>query len=101
MSRLSPKTNPSYQYLTSAILSPSPYSPNEAATSSSVNPKLSAYISDVVVTTARLFKSEKMDSLLTRVIPVIIALSRYGLVLNVELNRFLVNETNSSQYPPT
>jgi hypothetical protein len=31
--------------------------------------------------------------------PVIIALSRYGFILNVELKKFLVKATISSQYP--
>ncbi len=66
-------------------------------TSSSVNPKQEAYLFELIVTTLRLFKSENMDSLLTLVIPVITACSRYGLVLNVALNRFLVKETISSQ----
>ena len=38
--------------------------------------KEEAYFSDVVVTTSRLFRSEKMDSLLTLVIPVISPRSR-------------------------
>ena len=66
-------------------------------TSSSVKPKQSAYLSDVVVTTSRWFRSEKMDSLLTLVIPVIIARSSHGFVLNVALNRLLVKEACSSK----
>ena len=54
-----------------------------------------------MVTTSGLLKSEKMDSLLTLVIPVINAFFRYGFVLNVALNSFLIKETISSQYPPT
>ena len=72
-----------------------------AKTSSSVKPNDSAYSSDVVVTTFRLFRSEKMDSVLTRVIPVIMARSSHGFVLKVELNRLLVKAVSSSQYPST
>ena len=75
------------------------------------------------MTISRLFKSEKILSLdivsalaeplevcianfLTAeysavVIPVIIALSRYGFVLKVALKRLLVNPTSFSQYPFT
>ena len=77
----------------------------------------------MVVTTTRLFKSEKILSFdivsalaeplevcianfLTAeysavVIPVIIALSRYGFVLKAALKRLLVNATSSTQYPFT
>ena len=41
-----------------------------------VKPKQFAYFPEVVVTTSRLFKSEKMDSLLILVIPVITARSK-------------------------
>ena len=58
-------------------------------------------LSDVVVTTSGLLRSENIDSLLTLVIPVIIPLSRYGLVLNVELNILLVKDTISGQNPST
>ena len=63
--------------------------------------KLDKRFFEVVVTTAKLFKSEKIDSLLTLVIPVITARSKYGFVLNIELNKLLVKDTNSSQYPCT
>ena len=76
MSLFSPNVNPSYHFFTSSCLSDIPYSANASNTSFSVKPKLSAYCSDVDVTTVRLFRSENMDSLLTRVIPVIIARSR-------------------------
>ena len=56
-----------------------PYSLRAFITSFCVKPNLSSYFFEVVVTTSRLLRSEKMDSLLTLVIPVIIALSRYGL----------------------
>ena len=39
-------------------------------------------------------RSEKIDSLLTLVIPVIIPRSNHGFVLNVELNRLLVKHTS-------
>ena len=77
-----------------------------AKTSSSVNPNEALYFSEVVVTTSRLFKSENTDSnasqeaMLMRVIPVIIALSSQGLVLNEELKIPLIKEAISSQYPP-
>ena len=71
-----------------------------AKTSVSVKPKAVAYRSDVVVTTVRLFRSEKMDSLLTLVIPVMTARSKEGLVLKVLLNSALVYATSSSQKPP-
>ena len=70
---------------------------NAVNTSSSVNPNAVAYLSEVVVTTSRLFKSEKIDSLLTLVIPVIIPRSSHGFVLKVELKRLLVKATSSSQ----
>lgn len=54
---------PSYQNLTSCFFSERPYSSNARNTSSSVNPKQSAYFSEVVVTTSRLFKSEKNEFL--------------------------------------
>ena len=38
---------------------------------SAVKPKLSPYLSEVAVTTSSLFRSEKIDSLLTLVMPVI------------------------------
>ena len=47
---------------TSCFRPDSPNSSSAAKTSSSVNPKLSAYFSEVVVTTSRLFRSEKIDS---------------------------------------
>ena len=55
--------------------------------------------SEVVVITVRLFRSENTDSLETRVIPVIIARSRWRFVLNVELKSPRINEVNSFQYP--
>ena len=74
MSVTLPKVNPSYQNLTCSFSDASkPWLSKAAKTSSSVNPKAVAYLSEVVVTTVRLFKSEKMDSLLTLVIPVIMA----------------------------
>ena len=97
MSLFFPKVKPSYHFFTSAFLSPIPYSSNAENTSSSVKPKLSAYCSDVDVTTVKLFRSENIDSLLTRVIPVMMARSRYGFVLNVALNRFRINSTISLQ----
>ena len=101
MSRSFPNTKPSYQLFTSPRFSPSAYSSNAVNTSASVNPKKSAYFSEVIVTTSRLFRSEKIDSLLTRVIPVMIARSRKGFVLNVELKRTLMKSTISCQYPNT
>ena len=94
-----PKVNPSYHCLTTAFLSLMPYFSIDSKTSFSVKPKQSAYCSDVVVTTTRLFKSEKTDSFETLVIPVIIARSIYGLVLKVEFSNPLIKFTNSSQYP--
>ena len=58
----------------------------------SVKPKDVAYFSEVVVTTSKLFKLEKIDSLLTLVIPVMIPLSIYGLVLKAELNKLLAKD---------
>lgn len=52
-------------------------------TSCSVKPNASVYWSEVVLTTLRLFKSENIDSLDTRVIPVINARSSELFVLNV------------------
>ena len=75
-----------------------PHSSKAANTYSSVKPKEVAYLSEVVVTTSRLFRSENIDSLLTRVIPVMMARSSHGLVLNAELNMLLVNATSSSHY---
>ncbi len=103
MSLFFPKVKPSYHFFTSAFLSPIPYSSNAENTSSSVKPKLSAYCSDVDVTTVKLFRSENIDSnasqeaMLTLVIPVMMARSRYGFVLNVALNRFRINSTISLQ----
>ena len=57
------------------------------------------YFAFVIVSTFRLLRSEKIDSLLILVIPVIIALSRCVLVLNVELKRFLINPVILSQKP--
>ena len=65
------------------------------------NQEMEEYFFDVVVTTSRLLRSEKMDSLLTLVIPVMIALSRYGFVLNVEFNKDLKTPIKSNQNPPT
>ena len=48
---------------------------------------------------AVIFLSWHHDSFDTRVIPVMIARSRYGFVLNVALNKPLINPVNSSQYP--
>ena len=62
-----------------------------------MNPNDVSYLFDVVVTTTRLFKSENILSFETLVIPVIIALSRYGFVLNVALKRLLVKFASSSQ----
>ena len=101
MSCTSPNVNPSYQFFTSCLFSSRPYSFNAVNTSSSVNPKLSAYAFDVVVITTRLFKSENTDSRLTLVIPVIRARSKNGFVLKLALNRLLVNDTSCSQYPST
>ena len=42
-------------------------------------------------------KSEKIDSLLTLVIPVIMARSKYGLLLKVALNKFRIKDTSSFQ----
>ena len=70
-----PKEKPSYQSLTSSRCPYSPYSFKASQTSSCVKPKESSYFSEVVVTSSKLFKSEKSDSLLTRVIPVISARS--------------------------
>ena len=53
--------------------------------------------SDVVVITFRLFRSENMDSLLTRVIPVMIARSNHGFVLNAAFNRLRINTVSSFQ----
>lgn len=78
MSVLPPKVKPSYQSLTCSYLSDRSNSDNTEDTSSCINPKQSVYLFEVEVTTARLFRSENMDSLLTRVIPVIMARSRYA-----------------------
>ena len=53
----------------------------------------------VVVITSGLLKSEKMLSLLTRVIPVKTARSKYGFVLNVELKNERIKATTSSKNP--
>ena len=98
MSFCFPNINPSYQDFTSCFSCDIPIVSNAWNTSSSVNPKLDSYSSDVVVTTFKLFKSENTDSFDTLVMPVIIALSRYGLVLNVALKKFLIKAMNSSQY---
>ena len=50
-----------------------------------------------MVITFRLFRSEKMDSLLTRVIPVITARSSQGFVLKVALNMVRMKAVISSQ----
>ena len=97
ISLCAPKTNPSYHFFTSCLCSPRSISSSALKTSSSVNPKHVLYLSDVVVTTARLFKSENIDSFDTLVIPVITARSRYGLVLKVELKKLLMKDVNSSQ----
>ena len=97
-----PNVKPSYQNFTfSFSISGIPCSSIAAKTSSSVKPKDVAYSSDVVVTTFRLFRSEKIDSLLTLVIPVMIPRSRDGLVLNVLLKSARVYATSSSQKPFT
>ena len=101
ISVLSPNVNPSYQFLTSSSLSDNPNSVKASDISSCVKPKIVAYLLEVVVTTSRLFKSEKILSLLTFVIPVKIARPKNGFVLKVELNKFLVNATILSQYPLT
>ncbi len=100
-SDLLPKVNPSYQSLTPSSMSDSPNSFKASDTSSCVNPKVSSYLFCVVVTTSRLFKSEKMLSLLTRVIPVKIARSRQSFVLKVRWNKFVIKATSASQYPFT
>ena len=66
-------------------------------TSASVKPKEVAYSSEVVVTTFRLFKSEKMDSLLTHVMPVMTARSSQGFVLKVALKSVRIKAAISSQ----
>ena len=73
---IEPKEKPSYHACTSFFLSERWYSSKAAKTSSSVNPKQSAYGSEVVVITTKLFKSEKIDSLLILVIPVRILRSK-------------------------
>ena len=100
ISLLLPNENPSYHCFTSSFLSEIPTSSNALKTSSSVNPKHVSYILLVVDTILKLFKSENMLSLDILVIPVIIALSRYGLVLNVALKKTRIKPTISSQYPP-
>ena len=97
MSLCVPNINPSYHLFTSSNLSVMSYSSRAFLTSYSVNPNESSYISELVVTTLRLLRSENIDSLLTLVIPVITALSRYIFILKVELNRLLMNEANSCQ----
>ena len=97
MSLCSPKTKPSYHLFTSSLRSPSPISSSDLKTSSCVKPKAVLYLSEVVVTTARLLRSENIDSLETLVMPVITARSRYGFVLNVALKRLLINAVNLSQ----
>ena len=99
MSGLFPNVKPSYHSFTSVFLSDKPYSSSTEKTSFSVNPKLVSYFCDIVVTMSRLFKSENILSFETLVIPVIMALSRYGFVLKVELKKPLVNVTIFSQYP--
>ena len=66
------------QVMTWSAIPDNPHSRRLSITSSCVKPKESVYLSEVVVTTSRLFRSEKMDSLLILVIPVMIALSKYG-----------------------
>lgn len=58
-------------------------------TSRSVKPNAVAYFSEVVVTTSRLFRPEKILSLEILVMPVINPRYRYGLVLKVLLKRLL------------
>ena len=82
-----PNVNPSYHILISAFRSEYPYSSSASNTSSSVKPNEVAYFSEVVVTTSRLFRSEKIDSLLTLVIPVMSPLSRYGFVYDPPCNQ--------------
>ena len=101
MSFFSPNLNPSYHIFTTSFLSESPCSSSALNTSSSVKPNAVSYFGDNVVITSRLFRSLKILSLDTLVIPVIIALSRYGFVLNVALKKLRVNATSSSQYPFT
>ena len=101
MSLCFPKVNPSYQSFTSSFFSDKPASSNASKTSLSVKPKLVLYSSFVVVITLRLFKSEKILSFDTLVIPVIMALSRYGFVFNVELKKLRINPTISFQNPFT
>ncbi len=97
MSGCPPNTNPSYHFFTFSFSPDIPCSSSAVKTSGSVKPKEVAYLADVVVMTSMLFKSEKMDSLLTLVMPVMIPRSRYGFVLNVALNRLLVKETSFFQ----
>ena len=96
-SLLVPNVKPSYHFFTFSFSLESSCSSSASNTSSSVKPKHFEYSSLVTVITLRLFKSLKMLSLETLVIPVIIARSRYGFVLKVELKRLLVNATSSSQ----
>ena len=101
ISLLSPNVNPSYHNFTFSFSLESPCSSSAAKTSSSVKPKQLEYSSLVTVITFKLLRSENILSLDTLVIPVIIARSKYGFVLKVELKRLLVNPTSSSQYPFT
>ena len=97
MSFCFPNIKPSYHFFTVFFSSGNPCSSRALNTSFSVKPNAVSYFVDNVVTTSRLLRSLKMLSFDTLVIPVIIALSRYGFVLKVELNKLLVNPTSSSQ----
>ena len=68
-----------------------PYSANASSTSPCVKPKRVWYLAVDAVTTVRLFRSEKIDSRLTRVTPVIRARPSAGLVLKVEFIRSRIN----------
>ena len=69
-------------------------------TSVSVKPNAVAYSSSNIEHTLRLFMSEKNDSLLILVIPVSIALDRYGLLLNVTLNSSRIYFVHSASRLP-
>ena len=92
-----PNEKPSYHLFTASLHSPSPYESSAAKVSFSVNPKQSAYLSFIDVITFRLFRSEKIDSLDTLVIPVMTARSRCLLDLNVALNRLRIKDVISCQ----
>ena len=92
-----PNEKPSYHLFTESLYSPSPNESSASKVSFSVNPKQSAYLPFIDVITFRLFRSEKIDSLDTLVIPVMTARSRYLLDLNVALNRLRIKDVISCQ----